>query len=179
MRIDFLSDRRFISLTQTYSALLVSCSTQQVNYSLVYRGPETSGVLETLREEGVTLMAYSPLAQGLLTGKFNGGGKKVEGPRKMVLTDRNVGRMTTLLSLMDEVGKEHGGKTKSQVALNWLMSQPGVFPIPGAKSEAQVKELAGAMGWRLTEGEWTELDKEAKKILKDGDVFQGAPFEKW
>lgn len=61
-----------------------------------------------------------------------------------------------------------------QVALNWTLCK-GALPIPGAKSAAQVTEIAGALGWRLGEGQVAELDRVSAKIPSS----TGAPFEKW
>ena len=60
---------------------LAACLASQVQYSLLYRAPETNGVLQACKENGVTLVAYSPLCQGLLTGKYTVGGIKPYGPR--------------------------------------------------------------------------------------------------
>lgn len=75
---------------------------------------------------------------------------------------------------MRAIGAERGGKTPAQVALNWTLCK-GALPIPGAKSAAQVKEIAGAAGWRLSEGEVLELERQAAKI----ETPLGAPFENW
>lgn len=150
-----------------------------MNYSLIYREPETNGVLETLREEGVSLMAYSPIAQGLLTGKYGPASQKVSGPRRLVFSDRTLERIQPLIAAMKAVGEENGGKSCTQVALNWLLCQENVFPIPGAKTPQQAADLKGAMGWRMDEGAVRELDTLSKKLLRDGQLFQGAPFEKW
>lgn len=56
-----------LSLQHAEGALLRPLS--QVQYSLMYRAPETNGVLGVCKEKGITLVAYSPLAQGILTGK--------------------------------------------------------------------------------------------------------------
>src|SRR5215204_5984393 len=57
----------------------VSLASNQVEYSLLQRAPETNGVLEASRDLGVTLIAYSPIAQGLLTGKYGPGGDRPAG----------------------------------------------------------------------------------------------------
>jgi diketogulonate reductase-like aldo/keto reductase len=61
-----------------------------------------------------------------------------------------------------------------QVALNWIICK-GALPIPGAKNKRQVDEIAGAVGWRLSDGEVTELERTADKIASP----LGAPFENW
>lgn len=147
-------------------------SSNQVQYSLLYREPERNGVLEACHETGATLVAYSPLCQGLLTGKYSASNPP-SGPRRAFFTDSRFAQITTLLDLLQTIGKEHG-KSPSQVALNWTMCK-GTLPIPGVKSASQVDELAGALGWRLSDGEIAELDAVSQKI--PGST--GAPFEKW
>lgn len=148
-------------------------SSNQVQYSLLYRAPESNGVLEACRERGVTLVAYSPLTQGLLSGRYIPGGPLPSGPRAAIYRSK-ITEITRLLDLMKKIGEERGGKTPAQVALNWLMKQ-GVVPIPGAKNARQAEDLAGACGWVLTDGEWDELDRESRKVKPP----LGAPFENW
>lgn len=61
-----------------------------------------------------------------------------------------------------------------QVALNWCICK-GTLPIPGAKNESQLAEIAGSVGWRLTDGEVAELDKASDRV----PTSLGAPFENW
>jgi pyridoxine 4-dehydrogenase len=59
---------------------------------------------------------------------------------------------------MQEIGRLHGDRSTAQVALNWTICK-GTLTIPGAKNLHQARENAGALGWRLTEGEVTALDQ--------------------
>jgi aryl-alcohol dehydrogenase-like predicted oxidoreductase len=129
--------------------------------------------MEACNEAGATLVAYSPICQGLLSGKYSKSNPP-QGPRRAFFTDSRYDQVTVLLDLMKQVGAEHDGATPSQVALNWTLCK-GALPIPGAKSAAQVRELAGALGWRLGEGEVAELDRVSAKIPSS----TGAPFENW
>ncbi|HTX93008.1 MAG TPA: aldo/keto reductase [Anaerolineales bacterium] len=136
-------------------------ASNQVEYHLLDRSVERSGLLDRCKETGVRLIAYSPLAMGLLTGKYS-----VEtpppGPRgrkyASVLKD-----LPTLISLMTEIGKGHGEKTPGQVALNWVICKGGL-PIPGAKTKRQAEQNVGAAGWRLTPEEVQALDAASDKI---------------
>ena len=151
-------------------------SSNQVQYSLLYRAPERNGVLDACREAGVTLVAYSPLAQGLLTGKYTGeGADKPAGARGLIFTSSRIASLSALLALMREVGASHGGRTPAQVALNWIICK-GALPIPGVKNARQAEEVAGALGWRLSPEAVAALDR-ASDFL--GDVGFGAPFENW
>ena len=147
--------------TRRAHAVLAACgiplASNQVRFSLLDRSPETTGLLETCRELNVTLIAYSPLAQGLLTGKYTSehrpGG--VRAARAGRMSFDALGR---LIGLLREIGRGHGGKIPAQVALNWVICK-GAVPIPGAKSSRQAEENAGATGWRLTPEEVTALDR--------------------
>jgi diketogulonate reductase-like aldo/keto reductase len=69
------------------------------------------------------------------------------------------------VSLLRNLGMAHGGKTSSQVALNWLMCK-GVVPIPGAKNAQQAQENAGALGWRLTPSEVSALESASDQVWR-------------
>eukprot|EP01024_Parvocaulis_polyphysoides_P059181 TRINITY_DN638_c0_g2_i1.p2 TRINITY_DN638_c0_g2~~TRINITY_DN638_c0_g2_i1.p2 ORF type:complete len:358 (-),score=31.41 TRINITY_DN638_c0_g2_i1:181-1254(-) len=151
----------------------VVLASNQVQYSLIYRQPEKNGVLETCNELGITLMAYSPLCQGLLTGKYKpGSGPK--GQRQLQYSDEKLQQIEPLINLLSEIGKQHGGKTPAQVAINWCICK-GTLPIPGAKNSKQVEEIAGAFGWRLTDTEQSDLERVSDKMPQ----MLGAPFENW
>lgn len=99
----------------------------------------------------MTIIAYSPLAQRLLTGKYLTDEIKPAGIRSWqpAFRPQRLRRLTGLLDLIRGIGEDHGGKTPAQVALNWLIQQEGVLPIPGAKTAAQATGNAGALGWAL------------------------------
>ena len=125
----------------------VPLASNQVQYSLLHRAPERDGVLETCRELGVTLIAYSPLAMGALTGKY-GPGRRPRGIRR-VLPQFRARRMSALegvLRVLTEIAERHQARPAS-VALRWLIEQ-GAVPIPGAKNGRQAATNAGAL--RLT-----------------------------
>lgn len=150
-------------------------SSNQVQYSLLYREPERNGVLEACREHGVSLVAYSPLCQGMLTGKYSKNNVP-EGPRSMYFKESRFREVQTLLDLMSAVSEETG-KSKTQIAIKWLMQRdPCVIPIPGVRNARQVEEILGACGdWQLSDGAMAELNTVSNKIPSS----TGAPFEKW
>ncbi|EFN59001.1 hypothetical protein CHLNCDRAFT_29451 [Chlorella variabilis] len=148
-------------------------SSNQVQYSLLYRKPEANGVMEACRETGTTLVAYSPLCQGLLTGKYSKDNRPT-GPRAQLFTEDRYRSVQVLLDCMRAVAEEQGGKTLGQVAINWTMCK-GALPIPGAKNAKQVEEAAGALGWRLTDAQVAELDAVSSRVPPS----TGAPFEAW
>ena len=153
-------------MLRAYSALArkdVPLASNQVSYSLLNRVIEKNGLLARCKELGVRLIAYSPIEKGLLTGKYS-----TENPPPGIRGQRYgslLPKIGPLLKLMTEFGQEHGGKSKSQVALNWCICK-GALPIPGAKNARQAEENAGALGWKLTEEEVAKLDEVSDAILK-------------
>ena len=138
----------------------VSLASNQVEYSLLQRAPETNGVLEASRDLGVTLIAYSPIAQGLLTGKYGPGADRPSGlVRRMgrAFGEQNLKKVEPVVNILREIGEAHN-KRPSQVALNWLITQKHTFPIPGAKNEFQARQNAGALGWSLAREEAEKLE---------------------
>jgi aryl-alcohol dehydrogenase-like predicted oxidoreductase len=137
----------------------IPLAVNQMRYSLITREIESNGVMATAQELDVTILAYSPLAQGLLTGKYTANNPP-SGARSMDQRFKGAGlrKVQPLLEKLSELGEKYG-KTQAQVALNWLMCQPGVIPIPGIKSAAQVEQNAGALGWELSAKEVAELSQ--------------------
>ncbi len=135
----------------------VPLASNQVEYHLLHRKVERNGVLQTCRELGVALIAYSPLAKGLLTGKYTPENRP-PGMRKYMARGGKLSSIQPLLGLMREVGQAHEGKSPAQVALNWLVCK-GAVPIPGAKNGHQAQENAAATGWRLDAAEIAALDE--------------------
>lgn len=152
-------------MLRAYSALArknVPLGANQVTYSLLNRAIEKDGLLARCKELGVRVIAYSPIEKGMLTGKYS-----PETPPPGIRGRSYAGllpKIGPLLKLMTEIGQEHGGKSKTQVALNWCICK-GTMPIPGAKNGAQAEENAGALGWRLTEEEVEKLDQASDAIL--------------
>jgi aryl-alcohol dehydrogenase-like predicted oxidoreductase len=142
----------------------IPLASNQVHYSLLHRKPEQNGVLAACKQMNVALIAYSPLEQGLLTGKFrvnHPNAVPITGARRFQAAFRasNRKKIEPLLQTMENIARERG-KTMSQVALNWLLCKGDfVIPIPGAKNARQVSENAGALGWQLTNEEMQKLDR--------------------
>jgi len=139
----------------------IPLASNQVEYSLLKRSAERSGLLETCRELGVTLVAYRPLGYGLLTGKYT-----LENlPSYLhgrIVRRADLRRVNPLLDLLGELTRSHA-KTPSQVALNWIVCK-GAVPIPGAKNPHQAAENAGALGWRLDAAEVEALDQASEPL---------------
>ncbi|MEQ8541712.1 MAG: aldo/keto reductase [Coleofasciculus sp. D1-CHI-01] len=138
----------------------IPLAVNQVQYSLLERKIERNGVLDTARELGVTILAYSPLAQGLLTGKYTPeNDMKPTGARSLDprFSKGGLEKIAPVIKLLRQLGEKYD-RTPAQVALNWLIAQ-GVVPIPGAKTAQQAQQNAGALGWSLTPEEVEQLDQ--------------------
>ena len=125
-------------------------ASNQVAYSLLNRSVEANGVIDACRELGVSVIAYGPLAEGLLTGKY-GPGSPPPLLRRMRLARNRLDSLPPLIGLMRDIGSAHNA-TPSQVALNWLVAR-GTLPIPGVKSAEQGSDNAAAMAWKLNSDE--------------------------
>ena len=138
----------------------------QVEYSLIKRKPESNGLLSACREANICLIAYSPLGRGVLTGKYRPGSGPAD-PRRFYgqFRGKNLASIMPLVDALKEIGEVHDGKTPAQVAINWLARQPGVFPIPGAKNEIQAQENAAAITFELSEEQTERLDRLSANFL--------------
>jgi aryl-alcohol dehydrogenase-like predicted oxidoreductase len=132
-------------------------ASNQIEFSLLRTMPEKVGLLDCCAELGVAPLAYSPIGQGRLTGKYT-----VANPPPK---SRNFGNfpmetIEQIVAVLRRVGAAHDDRTPSQVALAWIIAK-GAIPIPGAKNRAQAEENAGALGWQLTTDEVADLDQVA------------------
>lgn len=145
-------------MLRAYSALAqkgVPLASNQLPFSLLNREAEKNGTLARCKELGIRFIAYSPLAQGLLTGKYS-----VENPPSGVRASSyadTLKKLPPVIKALQEVAQNHG-KTVSQVALNWVICK-GALPIPGAKNAKQAEDNAGGAGWRMTDDEVAKLDE--------------------
>lgn len=139
----------------------VPLAVNQVRYSLLTRQIEKSGITDTAKQLGVTLLAYSPLAQGRLTGKYRpDSNQKPTGARAFdpQFSQAGLQKIEPVISLLRQIG-DLRDRTPAQVALNWLIAQGNVVAISGAKTAQQVQQNAGALGWRLTDDEISQLEQ--------------------
>ncbi len=159
-------------MRRAYAALKkrgLPLAVNQVHYSLLEREIETNGVLETARELGVTIIAYTPLESGLLSGKYH---KHPEQFNHLPFYRR--GRLKSLfqasrplIEAMEQIAGGHG-VTLAQVALNWVINSQGeiVVAIPGATRISQAEENVGAMKFRLSDEELARLDELSRAVQK-------------
>ncbi len=138
----------------------------QYRFNLAEREAEKE-IVPLAEELDATLTAWSPLAKGAILGKYSLEDieklKDVRSGEALFKPD-NYRQILALSEKIKEIASRIG-KTPAQVALNWLiMYSDNIVPIPGAKSEAQVEENAGAVGWRLSYSDWRLLDEESRKL---------------
>jgi len=151
------------SAWETLQRFGINLLSNQMQYSLLNRKIERNGVLDTAKELGITIIAYSPLAQGMVTGKFhdhpellkNIGFRKYSSMFKPKGMEKSqpVTELVKMLAIKYEV-------TPSQVALNWLINFHGdsVVAIPGATKARHAQENTGSMKFTLSSEDLRLLD---------------------
>ena len=137
-------------------------ASNQIEFSLLRRSPETGGLIATCKELGVLPLAYSPIGQGRLTGKYSASNPP---PGKRNFSNHPMEVVDGVVAELRRIGDKHGGKGPSQVALNWVMAK-GAVPIPGAKNRKQADENAGALGWSMDEEDLARLDRVALRGIQ-------------
>ncbi len=149
---------------QAESALGAPVLSNQVQYSLVARAPERD-LLGWARENDRLVIAYSPLGQGFLSGRYSAehrpGGLRGVGS---LFLPENLDRGAPLLAALQDIAKVHDA-TASQVALAWVIRRPNVVAIPGASSAAQVESNAAAADLVLS-------DEEDARLSAASDAFE-------
>jgi aryl-alcohol dehydrogenase-like predicted oxidoreductase len=163
------SARKMKSAWETLDKKRIPLASNQVKYNLLDRRIESNGVMDMAKKLGITIIAYSPLAQGLVTGKFHDNPEllKNTGYRKYTSAFKPEGLAKSLpvVMLVKELALRYK-VTPSQVALNWLLHFHGdtVVAIPGATKENHVKENTGAMSFKLSDEDMVRLDKVSAKF---------------
>ena len=137
----------------------------QLNYSLAKLDVEKN-LLPYAKEAGVKIIAFSPLGQGVLTGKYTPEkGLTYKGVRaiNILFSPQNLEKLQPLINKMKEIGENYG-KTPAQIALNYLISDDSVITIPGAKNEEQLKSNIQAADFNMKQTEIDELKEIAGKF---------------
>jgi aryl-alcohol dehydrogenase-like predicted oxidoreductase len=144
----------------------------QVRYNLLDRTIETNGILDTAKELGMAIIAYSPLAQGLLTGKFHedpGLVRRTPGYRKYMggFKQKGLDKSRSVIQALKELAEQYK-VTPAQIALNWLIHVHGetVVAIPGATKMRQAQENTGALTFQLGRDELRSLDQVSSVFKK-------------
>jgi pyridoxine 4-dehydrogenase len=143
----------------------IPLSSNQIQYSLLCRSAESNELLKTAKELNVTVIAYSPLGLGLLTGKYSKENQPKSLPRKLIA--KNVlDKIDPLLTTMKEIAASKSEATAlnitlTQIALNWCIAK-GTVPIPGARSLEQAIDICNTLKWTLNDEDVRLLDDAAK-----------------
>jgi aryl-alcohol dehydrogenase-like predicted oxidoreductase len=144
------------------TALGARILSNQVQFSLVAREPMAE-MLPWAQRTGHVVMAYSPLGQGLLSGRYSAANRPTGGvrARNALFLPENLDAAGPLLNLLRDVASTHDA-SPAQIALAWLVHLPGVVAIPGASSVAQVESNAAAAEIRLGDDEHAALTAAAE-----------------
>ena len=139
--------------------------TNQVRYNLLDRSIEKAIKPYCLKHQ-IHIIAFSPLAMGMLTGKYNRDHLPSDAIRSgaAYFWRKNLDRALKIVELLSELAEKYG-KSIPQVALRWLIQQDGVVAIPGAKKVEHVVNNAGAMGWALDDDDWKRLEEASRGEL--------------
>jgi aryl-alcohol dehydrogenase-like predicted oxidoreductase len=136
----------------------------QVQYSLAHPDPEADLVPFALRERRLVI-AWSPLAQGLLSGRYDRANRPSGGIRSMnpLFLPENLSRASGLIDVLREVARGHGA-TPAQVALAWLIRHGCVVAIPGASSVEQLEHNVAAADLELKDDEVAALTRASQEF---------------
>ena len=146
-------------------ALDLPVLSNQVSFSLLHRKPDRGGNVKYAQENDRIVIAYSPLAMGILGGKYSAenpppGSARTRNP---ICLPENLARAEPLLDAVRRVAASHDA-TPAQVALAWLIRKPNVVAIPGASSVDQLRHNVAAADVDLT-------DDEAEELTAESDAF--------
>jgi len=157
-----------VELVESFRSSLASTDIEvlQIRYNLLERWAEEE-LIPYAEACKITVQAWSPIAKGALTGKYTPENlPRFEDVRAgdPIFHPDNFSRIWPLIVKLKELGEKYG-KKPVQIALNWLiMSSPVVVPIPGAKNMQQVEEFVDSIGWRMSYGDWVELEELSSRI---------------
>ncbi len=154
------------SLEQHQEALATArIETSQPPYNVFWRQYDED-VLPFCAANEIAVIPYSPLAQGLLTGRF----RTLEDvpddirARNKLMAPGVLEQCLPVIDRLQAIADAHG-KTLTQAAIAWTLQTPAVTaPIVGARRPAQLEENLGGVGWRLTDAEWQEISAAGKEI---------------
>lgn len=135
----------------------IPIASNQLRYNVLQREVEEE-IFPFMKEMGITMMAWSPIAKGLLTGKYGPGNIPNDSTRKEdpLFRQENLAMIEPVLDQIRNLAEKYD-KTMAQVSLNYLLCK-GAMVIPGAKNVKQAKENMGGADWRLSPSEVSEID---------------------
>jgi aryl-alcohol dehydrogenase-like predicted oxidoreductase len=142
--------------------------TLQPPYNVFWRQFEEDGTIGFCAENDISVIPYSPLAQGLLAGRFRSAADvPAEGDirsKNKLLAPEVLEKCLPIVDRLEEIADAHG-KSLVQAAIAWTLQAPGITaPICGARRPAQLEENLGGIGWGLTDEEWSEISDAGKAV---------------
>jgi aryl-alcohol dehydrogenase-like predicted oxidoreductase len=155
-------------LKQAYDILQkrsITLASIQMHYSLLFRKHEFNGLLSMCKKLNITFLAYMPLAQGILTGKYTPENKPKGFVRGLTYRKGLLKKVQPLIELLSEIGQNYGNKTPAQIAINWVISK-GAVPLVGINNIRQLNDVLGAIDWRLSDKDVQELDAISRQQYK-------------
>jgi pyridoxine 4-dehydrogenase len=145
----------------------------EIEYSLWATEAKDNGVLQTCKDLGIAIIAYSPIGRGILAGKF----KTIDDVPQLIqerfprFSEENFQHNLQFLHKLEEMAKKKG-VTTAQLAIKWVtMVDDHVIPIPGASSLGRVKENLGAANIEMTKAEFDELSEFAASVEAKGTRY--------
>lgn len=155
---------------ETLDRLGIPLASNQVQYSLLNRKIESNGIMDTAKKLGISIIAYSPLAQGLVTGKFHDNPELLKniGLRKYNSLFKPAGmeKSRPLVNLLKDLAQKYN-VSPAQIALNWLIHFHGntVVAIPGATKDKHAADNTGSMKFRLSDDDLAKIDNQSRMFL--------------
>ena len=134
-------------------------------YSLLWRYDEA--LLEFSRKQEISVIPYSTLAQGLLTGKYQKGAVFTDGrARAALFQPENYDRCLEVTDVLSQISAKYG-KTPAQGAIAWLLQTQGITaPIVGAKNGRQAQENLKAAGWQFSKEDYDVIDRASRRFME-------------
>lgn len=150
----------------------------QIEYSPFFTDHETDDLITAARELGVTIIAYSPLGKGMLSGKYTSPADFAQGDIRTTIPRFSEENMPRNLAIVEafQVLADRKGCSPAQLAIAWVMAQ-GAIPIPGTKTSARLEENCGAGAVQLDERELEELRKVIEQKRPVGDRYNAVALE--
>ncbi|KAG7562875.1 hypothetical protein FFLO_01704 [Filobasidium floriforme] len=175
---------RYIGLSEcSAETLRKACSIAkidalQIEYSPWFTDPEQNGLIDTAKEFGVKVIAYSPLGKGVLTGQFTKPSDFAEGDIRKTIPRFQEKHMESNLRIVREfeVLAKKKGCTSGQMALAWVISQ-GAIPIPGTRSSTRLEENFGATDVTLDEEDLKALRQLVEEAKPQGARYNEAQLK--